>query len=76
MQRIELLPDVSIAIRVRRWWKRAGTAQADAVIFVVYYTVLAPFAFLLRRSRAWNIRGWISRRPESGDCLEKLRRQH
>ena len=66
----------TVAARLRCWWKRAGAAQADALLFVVYYTVLAPFAMLARRGGGWSPPGWIARRNESGDCLEKLRRQH
>jgi hypothetical protein len=76
MHRIEPSTGIALATRMRRWWKRAGAAQADATLFVVYYTVLAPFAFLVRRSRAWKAGGWISRDAESGNRMEILRRQH
>jgi hypothetical protein len=66
----------TVTARLRCWWKRAGAAQADALLFAVYYTVAAPFALLVRRGGGWNVRGWIPRRNESGNCLEKLRRQH
>jgi hypothetical protein len=61
---------------VRRCWKRAGAMQADALLFIIYYTVLAPFAFLVRRSGGGKACGWIGRQAGSGDCLDKLRQQH
>jgi hypothetical protein len=66
----------TLAARLRRCWKRAGAAQADVLLFIVYYTVMAPFALLARRGGGWNPRGWITRSKESGTCLESLKRQH
>jgi hypothetical protein len=76
MYQIQPAAGQTAAQRLRCWWKRAGAAQADALLFVVYYTVVAPFALLARRGGAWSAPGWIARRTESGNSLENLRRQH
>lgn len=63
--------------RIRSWWKHAGAAQANAMLFLVYYTVLAPFAFLIRRHGSGNTpRGWVPDSGEPGNRLDSLRRQH
>ncbi len=56
------------------WWRRlarrAATAQAHGLLFLLYYTVLAPFALIARRRR--GAVGWILR---AGEPATSLRRQ-
>ena len=62
--------------RIRNWWRRAGGAQADGVLFVIYYSILPLFAWLARRDRGGlHDRGWTAHDatpPSTGG----LRRQH
>jgi hypothetical protein len=56
------------------WWRRlarrAATAQAHALLFLLYYPVLAPFALIARGRRGAT--GWI---PRDGEPAPSLRRQ-
>ena len=69
---------------VWRWWtrvaRRIGEVQARVLLSMFYYTILGPFALVLRRSdplriRPGALRGWL-RREVVGDAIaEQARRQ-
>jgi hypothetical protein len=50
--------------------RRAATAQAHGLLFMLYYAVLAPFALIARRRR--GAAGWVAR---AGEPAPSLRRQ-
>jgi hypothetical protein len=66
-------------------WKavahRVATLQARALLFLFYYTVLAPFALGMRllsdplRLHPDAPRGWLPRPPQAGDITLTARRQ-
>ena len=60
-----------------RWWtrvaRRIGDVQARVLLSLFYYTILGPFALVLRRSdplriRPGALRGW-RRREVVGDAI-------
>ena len=64
------------------WWKRAarraGAVQARALLFVTYYTLVAPFALLARwrkPDRGSAGHGWLPHPDDAAPPLERLRKQ-
>jgi hypothetical protein len=79
---------VTVPAALRRAWKawkrlgrRLGHAQAVALLTVFYFTVLAPFALLVRVAtdpltlRRRTPRGWREPRTPAADALDDARRQ-